>query len=668
MRFVAPCLVLTLCIAPPGFADQKLDEAVRKAEAQLAKGKDAEAVKILQKEAARLARDPEPQLRLADLLARIGKADEAKAALAKAGELAASAPAPMRARVRASQSSFALRAGGVGDALQLAREAVEASATPESLAALARAEARIGLPTARATAERAVQGASASAPAQIALGDALLSARLGTEAEAAYRRALQADPRSVSASAGVALALAAQGKAEPALEASQAAVKLDARSAEAQASLVFAELARDPEDKKSEAVAAAYQAVSLEPTSALAKQTLARALESGGQLDQAAATYAEAAQLDPSWPAPRVGALRIQLQKGDAQGALAGLRALPAESAASAETQLLLGRALSQQEDWTAALPALDLAAEALPGLAEAHALRAVAAYNNGELRKAVEAASRASELEPANVGYLRAKALYLGYDRRQEEAVSVMQKAMAGPGGQTADAFMALGSIYREFRPPRVADAVAAYESALKLDPKNGRAALGVPLSYREGRQWAKAISAYERVQQSFPRLDAEASLGIAWCYLKSGDVTKARFYAQIAAKGGADLTEIRQALTSGSAASDETGDLADGLRSKHAGEQARAAKELLQIGKPGVPALAAALGRKTTAIAVRELIVDGLGSLGPAAREALPQLERVARPAAGGSGGDPGAATLREREARLAAAAQAAITKIRG
>jgi cellulose synthase operon protein C len=631
MRLAATVVALSLC-ALPASADKKLDDAIRKAEAQLAKGKDAEAIKILQKETSRAPRDPEPQLALAALQLRLGKLDEAQGALAKAGELAGGAPAPVRARVRTSQSALALRAGKAGDALAFARQAVEASAGPESLAALARAEARLGDPAARETAARAVKEAPASAATQLALGDALLAAGLGDDAEAAYRRAQQAEPRSVSAGAGLALALAAQRKAAPALEAARAAVALDARSAEAQAALAIAELARDPEDKKSEAVAAAYQAVSLEPKSALAKLTLGRALESGGQLDQAAATYAEATQLDPSWAAPRVGALGVQLARGNVAGALAGVRALPAEQAASGGAQLLLGRLLSRKEEWADALSALDAAAIALPGLAEAHALRATAAYNAGQLKLAADASGRAVELDPANGAYLATHALYLGYDRRLEQALSVMQKAMALPGGETSDAFMALGSVHRSFRPPRVADAVTAYEKALKLDPKNGQAALGVAESYRAGRQWARAISAYERVSQSFPRLDAEAALGTAWCYLLSGDETRAKFYTQVAVRGGADVDEIRQAFGRPGAGTDEQAELAERLRSKHAGVQARAAKELLEIGRPAVPALATALDRKTTAPAVRELIVEGLGGLGPAARGALPQLERQA------------------------------------
>ncbi|HET6898769.1 MAG TPA: tetratricopeptide repeat protein, partial [Vicinamibacteria bacterium] len=86
-------------MAAPARADKKLDEAVTKAEAQLAKGKDDEAVKILQKAAAQAPKDPEPLVVLAQVFGRLGKMDEAAASLAKAGELSGSATPAVRARV-----------------------------------------------------------------------------------------------------------------------------------------------------------------------------------------------------------------------------------------------------------------------------------------------------------------------------------------------------------------------------------------------------------------------------------------------------------------------------------------------------------------------------------------------------------------------------------------
>jgi len=243
------------------------------------------------------------------------------------------------------------------------------------------------------------------------------------------------------------------------------------------------------------------------------------------------------------------------------------------------------------------------------------------------------------------------------------------MLQATARPDAQTSDAFMQLGAIYRSFRPPRVADAVAAYEKALKIDPKNGQAALGVAASYRAGRQWARAISAYERVEQGHRRLAGEALLGTAWCHYWSGDLTRAKFYTGLAVRAGADVDEIREAFSRppGTGAAAELTELADQLRSKHAGVQARAVQDLLELGRPAVPSLAAALPRKATSLAVRERIVDGLGRLGPAAREALPQLDRLAKATPGEAGAQGEDKALREREARLAASAQAASAKIR-
>ena len=170
--------------AEPARADAKLDAAVAKAEAQLAKGKEDEAVKILQKAAAQAPKDPEPALVLAQFLARLGKLEDAGASLTRASELSASASPAVKARVLVARSSMALRMGGAAEALALAQQAVQADGGASSLSALARAQARLGLPAARETAERAVKGGTSSAAAHIAQGDALLAAHLGREAEA----------------------------------------------------------------------------------------------------------------------------------------------------------------------------------------------------------------------------------------------------------------------------------------------------------------------------------------------------------------------------------------------------------------------------------------------------------------------------------------------------
>jgi tetratricopeptide (TPR) repeat protein len=659
-------------VAAPARADKKLDEAVTKAEAQLAKGKEDEAVKILQKAAAQAPQDPEPPLVLAQVLVRLGKTDEAAASLAKAGELSASASPAVRARVLTARSSMALRMGGAGEALALAQQAVQADGGASSLSALARAQARLGLPAARETAEKAVKSGPSSAAAHVARGDALLAAHLGREAEDAYKHASEIEPRSAAALGGLARALAAQRKAGPALEAARAATQADPHSGEAQAALALAHLAQDPSDKASEAMAAVQQGVILEPRNPLVKLTLGRVFESRGQVAEAASSYTEAGGLDRSWPAPPVAAVALLLRQGDAAAATAGFEALSAESKASGEAQLLLGRLLLRKEDWNGAKAALDSAAVALPGLAEAQAALGSAAYNVGELRLAAEAYGRAAALEPDNVAYLSNHGLFLGYDGRPEEGLAVLLEVAARPDAQEdAGTFINLGWLYRNLRPPKVAESVAAYEKARKLAPKSAKAALGVPLAYRAAGQWARAITAYEHVSQAYPKLDGPALVGTAWCYLRSGEDYKARFYTHEAVKAGGDVRSLREALltparpaSAASKSADEISELAQQLADSGAGEQAFAAQRLLARGRAGVPALASALRDKDTALAVREQIVDGLARMGPAAGDALTELDRQVK--AGPRA--PAAPGLGEREAKLVASMRAAASKIRG
>src|SRR2546428_2491461 len=154
----------------------------------------------------------------------------------------------------------------------------------------------------------------------------------------------------------------------------------------------------------------------------------------------------------------------------------------------------------------------------------------------------------------------------------------------------------------------------------------------------------------------------------GTSWWYSGAGDDYKAGFFAGLAAKAGVDVGPLRNALLgppkAGAAVlrtADELNELALQLDEKNAGEQALAARRLLVLGRPAVRSLASALRDKGTAIAVRETIVAGLGKMGPAGREALPELDRSIK--AGPRASDLEASpTKRAREANLIGAMQAA------
>jgi tetratricopeptide (TPR) repeat protein len=272
-------------------------------------------------------------------------------------------------------------------------------------------------------------------------------------------------------------------------------------------------------------------------------------------------------------------------------------------------------------KDPNGAKAALDRAVAALPGLAEAQAAHGDAAYAAGDLKLAADAYGRAVNLEPGNAAYRSTYASFLAYDGRLDEALKVLLELTGKAEGRTPGAFMALGWTYRRFKPPRMTEAVAAYGEALKLDPKSGPAALGVAQSYRAGQQWARAINAYERVATMGPRLEGESLVGTAWCYLRSGDDYKARFYTGLAARAGADVRALRAVFSkppsTGGRAEDEWAELLDQLRSKHAGEQVRAVRDLVAMGRPAVATLTQALSQPSTSPAARAAITDGLANI---------------------------------------------------
>ena len=204
----------------------------------------------------------------------------------------------------------------------------------------------------------------------------------------------------------------------------------------------------------------------------------------------------------------------------------------------------------------------------------------------------------------------------------------------------------------------------MAAYQEALKLEPRNAEAALGIARSYRAGKQWARAVEAYERLAAQHRRLDGQAQLGIAWCYYRSGDSYKAgllhgprgpcRRGRERAARGARQAGLGRPTRWTSSSTSSTRGTPASSPAPSRASRGSVSS---------GVPQLVSALQRRATVIGVRETIVEALGQLGPAAREALPVLDRLieAGPLRGSD------ARESERETRARGAMREAVAEIR-
>jgi tetratricopeptide (TPR) repeat protein len=600
-------------LASPSFAQSKLDQAVAKALEQVQKGKPEEAVKTLTKAAAEAG--AEGQVALGRLQERLGNLEAAGAAYAQAR---ATATGASRSVILADVANFTLRTGTGKNALAIANEAVQAGATPEALAAQARALLRTeDGPAALAAADKAVAAGGSTAIAHIARGEALIALGRSTEAEAALRRAIELNPKSALAWSRLARAQLALAKPAEALASARKATELEDKFGEGFAVLGVAILA-DNLKNWSDAIAQAQQGAFLDPANPIVQTAVGKIFESNGQFEQAAGAYRKALQTDPGFAPARLALIQAELNRGNKEGALAEAKKVAAEMPTSPEIQMLIGEMAVRKGDYAEALAYLERATKGLPGNPDGWALLGRAYHFNRRYDEAADAYKKAVGLAPQNMNYRTTLGLILGQAGDLEEGLAELQKVTTTPGYKDAAGWANLGWIYRNMN--KAAESIAAYKKALELDPKEEQAALGLGWAYQYTKEYDKAIAAYNQAIQMEPKeASADANLGIAWCYFFKRQVPEARAYADKAAAAGRSVTQLKENLdklekwmTEGHAVTEEQMAKAqaeqqayeernkkleaanNAVRSRNPATRARAARDLASLAGPdAVPAL---------------------------------------------------------------------------
>jgi tetratricopeptide (TPR) repeat protein len=655
MKLVFASIALLGLIANPARADKKLDDAVAKAEDQVAKGRPEEAVKTLQKA---LTQSPgsEGQVALCNLQAKLGNFDEATAACAKAKDASASEPPATKAASLSAVASYHLSVGTAKDALAAAQAAAEAQPTPESMAALARAQVRSNdAPTAMKTAEKAIAAGASNALAHESKGVVLASMGLFPDAIASFRKAVELDPKLTRARAELASALAASGKGTEAVAEAKKATEADPKSGEAFAALGLALLAENPKSWN-DAIAQAQQGAFLNPKSPIIQNAVGKIFEASGNFDQAVSSYKKGLETDPSYSPARLALVKVQDLQGDRKGALAEAKKLAQEMPNNGEAQFLVGRALMRASDYTAAMPVLEKAAALSPGNAEAHALLATAAFFTGKNDQAVASYKKALEIKPDNVSWRTDYGLFLARNGDLDAAAAEIKKVVATPGYKDAAGYVNLGYVYRNMKPPKLEDSILAYKKALELDPKEEQAALGLAWSYLTAQKYDESIAAYTKVAQMEPKLAADSYNGIGWSYFFKKDMAQAKASAAKAKEAGRldgrlveQIDRFEKAKAAGGAEAEKA--IADAikaraegsrvdqiqgeLRSKNGATRSRALRDLATAIPPAdaVQQLVYYLANDKD-YGVRQTAATLLGGLGAAARPALPYLKQVTAP----------------------------------
>jgi tetratricopeptide (TPR) repeat protein len=241
-----------------------------------------------------------------------------------------------------------------------------------------------------------------------------------------------------------------------------------------------------------------------------------------------------------------------------------------------------------------------------------------------------------------------------MGIAGQYDAGAAELKKVTATPGYKDAAAWVNLGWIYRNMKPPKTTESIAAYKKALEIDPKEEQSALGLGWAYSYTKNWDESIAAFNRAIQIEPKLAGEAQNGIAWAYFFKKDLGKAREYMQKAAEAGRNDTRLKEnidrvekAIAQGQAFSEaeiqkaeeereaareanQKFELANqGIRSKNPLQRIRGMRDLCTMAGPDAVPMANYLLQADPDFSVREAAAVCLGNLGPAAKSGIQYLQ---------------------------------------
>jgi tetratricopeptide (TPR) repeat protein len=677
MKRVLAALAAVAFLAATAAAQSKLDQAIAKADEQLAKGKPDDAVKTLTKAAADAG--PEGQVALGRLQERVGNLDAAAEAYNQAKATATGAG---RADVLAAIANFTLRKGKAADAMATAKEAVQAGATPASLAAMARAQVRMeDGPGALATAQKAVAAGANSAIAQIALGEALIAMGKNPDAEAALQKAVQLDPKSALAYSRLARAQLANAKPAEAVASAKKATEVDDKFGEGFAILGVAMVAQDAKTW-SDAIGQAQQGAFLDPDNPNVQNAVGKIFEANGQLEQAAKAYRQALTADPGYGPAFLALIQVELNRGNRQAAIDEAKKRSANGVANPDLDRLIGDDAVRRQDYTAAIPLLERATSGLPGNADGWALLGRAYQGTGRYADAAQAYRKAVDLAPQNLGYRSTLGLVLGQAGQLNAGLAELQKVTSTPGYKDAAGWTNLGWVYRTLKRPQ--KSIAAYQKALELDPKQEQAALGLGWAYSNTKDYDKAIAAYDKaIQIDSQEAGPDAHVGLAWGYFfkavnsaSKPDLARAKEFAAKAAADGRDVTQLnrsiallQKAMANGKLLNHQQVeaarqleeeyeqekrklDAANGdLGSKVPAARIRGINTMVKAGGASAVPTLISLMQTDPSYDVRIAACRAIGSIGPGARQALPGIDAILRQGAYDPGANPTPEQLRNQ-----------------
>lgn len=657
-------------------ADVKTDQAIAKAQEQFAKGKPDEAIKAMVKITTSTP-SVEAYLALAQLQELNGNGAEAEASLAKAVDLSASASPTLKEQALSASAHMALKSGTGRAALDLANKAVGAERNAHSLGTLASAQARVGdAKAAHAAADAAIAAGATNSTAHTGKGDALTASAQPAEAAASYRKAMEFDPKNTAAQVGLAYALVAANKSTEAKAVALKATEADKNSGSAFAALGYAISAEKNfngnDASWTDAIAQAQQGAFLSPKDPQVQVVVAKLFEARGNYDQAQVSYQNALTADPGFTAARTALITTKFRRGDLDGALKDAAELVKANPESPDANKTYGELLARKAQadpanattlYKQAIPHLEKATAAMPKDKDAFAILAHSYHVTRSYEDAKDAYAKAVELNPTNNEIKSNYGLLLGMSGDPDKGAQVLVALINSPGYKSAAGFANYGWVLSRVKPPRAGEAIAAYKSAIALEPSNAGLYFGMGWAQYYAQNYAEAIAAFDKAGSMDKGLYAETRSGVGWChyFLAVGaDKAHPNFTATKAAATAADaagrpdarltdaVARYEKAIADGTqkAMDDEIerrkreseadvidiGKLSRQLQKGSIQQRVDAANALAAAGADAAEILAYAI-ETDSVVVVRQAAVNSLRRMGAGARKALPALNRYVR-----------------------------------
>jgi tetratricopeptide (TPR) repeat protein len=391
-------------------------------------------------------------------------------ALAAYQAVAANAQGPEKAEGHAGLANVHVKRGQFRDAADQARQAIALNpALASAHVSLAYSLTRLGsIQDALPAARKATEVAPTSALAHATLGEALLREGKVAEAEGTFRRALELDAKSGDAHAGLAEIQYRKGDNAGAVTSASTAIEINPTLPRAYSVRGRANHARG---QSFLAQSDLTTAVSVDPNDVEAHFLLAE-IQRSGNPGLAANAYRKVVALDPTRGEAYLALGEILVSQGDHAGAREPLEKAAERLPDSARANYLLGVVYEKQKDPERALQAYSRATELEPKLVAAHYAHAKLLRDHKKDNAAALASlEKAFELDPSNSDVLTDFGVAL-YDAKQgDRAGVVLEKAVTAPDYKNPLGFAVLGLVLKDKQ--NFADAVGWFEKASTLSPK---------------------------------------------------------------------------------------------------------------------------------------------------------------------------------------------------